>query len=97
MKLGGLVDDDGILLIEACEAGDGHDRVDSVREGVAVHDACGLSGNHRFLRVVQNVRHRVESVAVVGGIDPDGLFSHRRLIGVGETSLANHGRFCAKF
>ena len=72
-----LVDDHRVLLVESGEACDGHDDVDSVGKIVAVHDARSVSGHHRLLRVVEDMGHRVEAMAVVGSKDPDGLLSHR--------------------
>jgi hypothetical protein len=70
---GGLVDDDRVLLVEAREARDCDEGVDAARQVVAVHDARRVRRHQRLLGVVEHVRHGVEAVPKVGGVDADGL------------------------
>mmetsp|Transcript_57052 Transcript_57052/g.100154 ORF Transcript_57052/g.100154 Transcript_57052/m.100154 type:complete len:607 (+) Transcript_57052:305-2125(+) len=101
---GGLVHDQGILLVVSGVAGNADDAIHSTGQLSEMHVLHRAGRGEGLLRVVQHVGHRVHAHLEGGQIDAHGLLAHRRLVGVtrglvviregndGRADSKDHGR-----
>lgn len=77
-----LVANDGVLLVVASVASDGHDCVAPSGELFEVEEIHTLGADQWLLGIVEDMSQSVHPQEVVAGVDAHGLLSHCTLIGV---------------